>query len=299
MSDAGRAAAHRDAIAELGLELNPDFIKATIGLTAPLVDPAILDGVTVTSDIPYGDHERHVLDVYSSPELSGAPVVVYVHGGGFVAGQKAAPGSPYFGNIGGWAVRHGFVGVAINYRLAPEAQWPDGARDIGAALTWVVDRISEHGGDPERIFLVGQSAGAMHVADYVAQPSTHSRHGMALAGAAIISCIYDLSRAEDKPIHRAYWGDDPATWAEKSSLGPLLDVDLPLLLAVAEYDEPQFQQQAAWFVEAWTAKHGLYPPMHRLWGQNHLTSVYSIGTPYDTLGGLLEQFITANAGIRD
>src|SRR5690625_1380742 len=177
-------------IAALGTELNPDFIANTAALARRHLDPTLSDGVQASRDISYGPHERHVLDVYwsgtgTSAGTSGAPaaarpVVVFVHGGGFVAGAKSSEGSPFFGNIGGWAVRHDYEAVAINYVLAPQSQWPGGARDISRAISWIVEHIADFGGDPRQIVLVGQSAGAMHVADYLTRPEVYGAHGRAL-----------------------------------------------------------------------------------------------------------------------
>lgn len=296
-STADVAARRREAIAALGPELTPEMIQGTIAVAVEGLDPHLLDGVRVDRDLAYGPHERHVLDVCSpatGEPASGRPVLVYVHGGGFVAGAKSSPDSPFFGNVGGWAVRHGYVGVAINYRLAPESTWPGGAEDIAAAIGWVVATIGRYGGDPTQIFLLGQSAGAMHVADYVARPELGGPHRSALAGAALASCVYDVGRAGDKPIHRAYWGDDRSAWSGMGTLDALIATDLPLLLTVAEYDDPEFVGQAAHLVSAWFERRGEYPPMHYLYGQNHLTGVYGIGSDTDVLGPLLERFVAAN-----
>ena len=71
--------------------------------------------------------------------------------------------------MGVWAVDHGLIGVTINYRLAPEFAWPSGVEDLTLVVAWLKTHIAEYGGDPDKIFLWGHSAGAAHVADYVAQ----------------------------------------------------------------------------------------------------------------------------------
>ena len=98
-----------------------------IGYTAPAID----------RDRAYGDHPRHRLDVHYAPDLDGAPVLVFVHGGGFTMGDKHRPGTPVYDFVGAWAVRNGYVGVTITYRLAPEHTWPAGAQDVAAAVDWV------------------------------------------------------------------------------------------------------------------------------------------------------------------
>lgn len=293
---AALAAHRRRSLESLGRALTPEMIRGTVALMAEMITPGLFSETRVHRDLPYGPHERHVLDLYAADDEGGGaprPVVVYVHGGGFVAGAKSSETTPFFGNVGGWAARAGYVCAAINYRLAPESTWPGGAEDIGRAVSWLVENVSDHGGDPEQIYLVGQSAGAMHVADYVTRPELAGPYGQAVAGAALISCIYDVGRTLDKPMHRAYWGDDRGTWGEKATLDGLVDTSVPLFLAVAEFDDPQFQDHAAQLVATWHARRGEYPPMHLLDGHNHLSTVYGIGSAHDSLGPLLEQFIAA------
>src|ERR1700730_8236893 len=75
---------------------------------------------------------------------------VKVDRGAFVAGDRREPGTPFFDNIALWAVRNGFVGINMTYRLAPQAKWPAGAADIGSALQWVADKIRGAGGGVAR-----------------------------------------------------------------------------------------------------------------------------------------------------
>ena len=104
------------------------------------------------------------------------------------------------------------IGVNATYRLAPAHRWPAGSDDVAAVVRWVREHIGEYGGDPERIFLMGQSAGAAHVAAYVA------RGGVPLAGALLLSGLYDPAVFEPSPLNAAYYGDDPALFATQSSL---------------------------------------------------------------------------------
>ena len=134
--------------------------------------------VTVTRDEKYGAHERQRLDVFQPVGNGGKrPVLVYVHGGGFIAGNKRVPGTAYYDNVGLWAVRNGYVGVTMTYRLAPENKYPAAAADVGGAVKWVIEHIAAQGGDPDNIVLLGQSAGSTHVATYAARPELHPRNG--------------------------------------------------------------------------------------------------------------------------
>ena len=165
---------------ELGRVIDP---PKTSALYIPLHEKEPYAGVKIERDVKYGAAERNLLDVFM-PEANSAarPVLIFVHGGGFVRGDKAPPGSPFNDNVMVWAARSGMVGVNINYRLAPKDPWPAGSQDTAAAIAWVRAHIAEHGGDPDRVFIWGHSAGANHVADYISHDEFHPK-GTGLAGA--------------------------------------------------------------------------------------------------------------------
>jgi acetyl esterase/lipase len=139
---------------EIGRVVDP---SQTAPLYAPLQQKEPYQGVKTERDVKYGPADRHLLDVFMPEANSSArPVLIYIHGGGFVAGNKRPPGSPFYDNVMLWAVKNGFVGVNATYRLAPQSPWPAGAEDLAAVVQWVSDKIVERGGDPARIFLMGQ-----------------------------------------------------------------------------------------------------------------------------------------------
>ena len=151
---------------ELGRVVDP---PNTAPLYAPLQQKEPYQGVRVERDVKYGPADRNLLDVFV-PETASPPrpVLIFVHGGAFTAGNKRGPNaSPFYDNIMLWAVKNGFTGVNMTYRLAPQSTWPAAAEDVASAVQWVSDKIREHGGDPARIYLMGHSAGAVHVASYV------------------------------------------------------------------------------------------------------------------------------------
>lgn len=111
------------------------------------------------SDIPYVEngHERHVLDVYVPEQTAEKPlpVMFWIHGGGWVVGDKSDVAlKPKV------LTERGFVFVSTNYRLLPDVEMDVLTRDVAKALGWVHQNIKNYGGDPERIFVGGHSAGA-------------------------------------------------------------------------------------------------------------------------------------------
>lgn len=286
----------RERIAALGTDLTMELIGATQALFAERFggfDPS----VEVTRDLAYGPHERHRLDLFARPGTANAPVLVYLHGGGFVRGDKSSGGAqPFYENVGDFAARNGMIGVTITYRLAPDHPWPAGPEDLATLIGWLRANIAQHGGDPARIFLAGSSAGAVHVASYVAQERFHAVPGSGVAGAILLSCVYDVATAHANPFHKAYYGEDSAAYAAASTSQGLIESDVPWLCSVSEFDVEDFQKQAAAFVAAYAACHARYPRMIYLAGHNHMSPVLSIGSPDSQLEREIADFIAAVSG---
>jgi acetyl esterase/lipase len=290
-----------DVIAQLtGMDpaITPELVATSWALLKPFHDKVGYNAPKVDRDLAYGDHERHRLDVHSSGAEDNTPVLVFVHGGGFVGGDKHVPGTPMYDHIGAWAVRNGWVGVTITYRLAPEHTWPAGAQDVAAAVQWVRDNIASYGGDPSRIVLAGHSAGAVHVASYLAG---HASAGQASAGGAsagldgikgagLLSGFYQIpDGAERGELEVSYFGMRPS--AEVSSLPGLLTTEIPLVFAVAERD-PQFSQgQIATLVAAWFAAKGEVPNVIFSEGHNHISQIGSVGVDDLALGAQFARFV--------
>ena len=110
------------------------------------------------ADQPYGSGPRQSLDIWAPESLKEGdrfPVVVFFYGGGWDSGERGS-----YGFAGRALARQGFVVVTPDYRLVPKAHWPDFIEDSAAAVAWTHEHIAKLGGDPERIALMGHSAGA-------------------------------------------------------------------------------------------------------------------------------------------
>jgi acetyl esterase/lipase len=164
-------------------------VPQTDAIYAPLHPMDPYPGVKVARDIKYGPADLNLLDIMVAENAADAPrpVLVLVHGGGFSRGTKKVAGSPFLDNIPLWAARNGMVGVNVDYRLAPQSPWPSGPEDMAAIVHWLKANIARYGGDPSRIYMMGWSAGANHVASYVAFPEFHAIAGSGLAGAILLS----------------------------------------------------------------------------------------------------------------
>lgn len=274
---------------ELGRVVDP---PGTAAIFAPLQQKEPYPGVKVERDVKYGPADRNRLDVFT-PEtaLSARPVLIFVHGGAFVGGNKHAPGSPFYDNIMLWAVRNGFVGVNTTYRLAPQSPWPAGAEDVSATVRWVSGNIIARGGDPARVYLMGHSAGASHVATYVSHPEFWGPRGSGIAGAILVSGIYDLTSMPTDAGPSAYYGTDPALYEERSSYKGLLKTTTPLMIATAELDPPWFTEQLSWLHDGLCkSEHGCARSL-TLKQHSHMSEVYSINTADTRLPDQILEFV--------
>lgn len=114
-----------------------------------------------TTDLAYGEDDRQHLDVFSL-KTGEHPVVVFFYGGGWTTGKKS-----HYGFVGAALAARGFVTVIPDYRLYPEVRFPEFMADGAQAVAWVRQHAREFGGDPDRIVLMGHSAGA-HMAALLA-----------------------------------------------------------------------------------------------------------------------------------
>ncbi len=236
------------------------------------------DDLRTALDQAYGPDPKQQLDVFAESAAAGEmrPVLVFVHGGGFTGGDKRGEdGSPFYANVGQWAARNGMVGVNLTYRLAPAHPYPAAQEDIGLALAWVRAHVGLFGGDPDRVFLMGHSAGASHVASYVAAPRfpPGAAH---VAGVLLVSGFYELGSRDDEAV-RAYYGDDAGVRAGRWPSAGLERVEAPILLAYAELDPPEFVEQALRLRDRLAAA-GRPPVVAALAGHNHMSEIYSLGT---------------------
>jgi triacylglycerol lipase len=280
----------RATLESFGREIGPEMLGGTNKLFAEMnlgIDPA----TQVSRDLRYGPDERNRLDLFVREGTANAPVLVFVHGGGFVMGDKHAEGSPFYSNVGEFAARRGWVGVPMTYRLAPANKFPSGPEDLAAAVAWLRDNVARYGGDPDKIVLSGQSAGAAHVAAYVAHKRFHVAERGGIAGAVLLSGIYDTLNTPANDFHRAYYGEERAMWGPASMQAGLINSEIPLLITVSELDPTDFQVAAARLAGEWGAAKGEFPPLHRLAGHNHLSPAVSLGSAEADVEELIADFV--------
>jgi acetyl esterase/lipase len=112
-------------------------------------------------DIAYGNEAGQLLDVYTRSDTASKGVIIFVHGGYWDTGTKND--YPFLADS---FTELGYTTVVVGYRLVPTVTFPEYVEDIALAVKWTVDNIGDYGGNPEKLFLMGHSAGA-HLASLV------------------------------------------------------------------------------------------------------------------------------------
>ncbi len=135
------------------------FVLSLFHLSLFLHPGSTASAQKLTSDIPYVEngHQRQVLDIYTPEHASDQrlPVMFWIHGGGWQTGDKSDVAlKPKV------LTERGLVFVSTNYRLLPDVPMEVLIRDVAQSLGWVHQNIAKYGGDPNRIFVGGHSAGA-------------------------------------------------------------------------------------------------------------------------------------------
>lgn len=275
------------ALRRLGARFDPEVLRETRELYRDAVSALPWADRTAAHDLPYGPAERQRLDVYPA-DSANAPVLLFLHGGGFVGGDKR--GDPlFYGNVGRYFAAHGFLTVLANYRLAPQDVWPSGNEDVAAMMAWIERHAASHGGDPERIILVGQSAGAAHIAGYLFDPRAGGRSNTSVRAAVLMSGFYQ-AKEPLLPGPRLYVGEDAAQWPDRSPTSHVTSSHPPLLLSVAEFDPAQIAEQTLDLAMALNAADGRPPELVWFEGQNHVSTVHGLGLGDDAVGIALRRF---------
>lgn len=262
----------RLAISSMGTALGPEVMARVSACFAPEHSRLAVGVSPTVEDASYGPHPRHGLDLYCPPPAaSPAPVLLWVHGGGFVRGEKRSPDHPFNAHVGRWAARCGLVGAVMNYRLLPEAAWPSGGEDVGMAVDWLRRHVAAYGGDASRIVVVGTSAGSVHIATYLKLRPDASRE---IAGAVLLSGLYGTTPPEGADSR--YFGSESGE--ATATCDAVAASAVPLLVASAEFDPPRFQTETLSLLQRCLAVRGALPRAHFASGHNHYSMAQHLGT---------------------
>jgi acetyl esterase/lipase len=167
-------------------------------------------GLVVTHNVAYGPLPRQKLDVYRPSAAGTAPVVVFLYGGAWNSGSKAI--YPF---VAATLARAGNVVVVPDYRLYPEVRFPAFLQDCARAVAWTQAHLAEIGGDPQRVFLMGHSAGAYNAAMLALDPAYLQQAGTSrdrIAGMIGLAGPYDflpITGADVKAVFSTVGDNNP------------------------------------------------------------------------------------------
>ncbi|KAJ7358342.1 alpha/beta-hydrolase [Mycena albidolilacea] len=282
-----------EVIAQLQETSIYDVLFPTIYAFTPLLEPMRTEIIGAGKTFKYAETERHQLDIYyPPPACTGTtkhPLLVFVYGGGFTSGKRtrSAPADLVYGNIGRYFAFHGFITIIPDYRLAPETPYPGGAEDLRVVLEWTASAAGDALGpaaDREKIFLLGHSAGGVHVMTMLFREPTVLASGR-VKGAFIASAptYYDFD-VMDEPTARgveAYYGartveGSPLTLFRAAS-EEMIRALPPLALLTCERD-PEWMRVNLAESRRMLEERGIKVPLIVAKGHNHVSITFALGT---------------------
>lgn len=204
------------------------------------------NSMKIFNDLSYGPEAVEKLDLYVPPSGT-APVLVFVHGGAWIGGDKSD-----YASLGHAFAGQGISVAVIDYTLAigsKETQHPAPPKDLSRAIAWLGAHASDYGFDAKRIFIMGHSAGA-HMAAYVAG---EGEADVRPAGYIGLEGIYDIPKiVKGFPTYRGWFietafGKDEKGWIEASPSRRAVKLKSPWLVVHSETDELVDTAQSAEF----------------------------------------------------
>ena len=258
-------------------------------------------GVIRIADVPYAktpgtDPQRQSMDIYIREGLNNAPVVLYVHGGGWIRGDKSrALFKPAY------LVPKGYLFASMNYRFHPEANLSEMAQDVASAAVWLKQHAAKYGGDGSRIVLMGHSAGG-HLVALVganqafmenARGSLKDLVGVVAIDTAMLNVPSRMETAGQSQYR--VFGTDPDGWVPVS---PWHHVEAgkgipPYLLFTA--DGRTISHEQAKMLSAKLTRHGVEVASHEGKGRAHTPLDTYLGVEGDESTRILLEFLARHA----
>lgn len=236
--------------------------------------------------------QKHILDIFSPKDLPNAPVLFFIHGGGWTEGDKSI--YPFLGRT---FAQQGFVTVVISYRLTPEVQFPGHIQDVARAFVWVYKNIARYGGNPNQIFVTGHSAGG-HLAALLALDKRYLQaEGLStdlIKGDLPISGIYNVNTHLDAyPEIKNVFTSDPDKLQDASPVAHVSEKQPPFLISYAQNDLITLDAQAMELAKLLQQK-GTEAKLVMVPNVDHLGIIVTVGTPNDLTTDLIVRFVRAH-----
>jgi acetyl esterase/lipase len=258
----------------------------------------VVRNVTYLSGASDAAH-KDTLDLYLPPGKTAvpAPVIVSLHGGALMEGDKAQEAF-----VGERFASAGFVTAVVNYRLSPGVSHPAHVEDAAAAFAWVKRHIDEYGGNPDQVFVIGHSAGA-YLAALLALDRTYlASHRFCpddIRGIVPVSAFYWVERPGVAPDRdKSVWGTDRKTWIEASPAHRVRAGAPPVLLLYADGDEEWRRQQNAEMADALRTSGNAQVEIAQIAGRTHTTIWSKMANDGDETAARIIQFVRSTIAPR-
>ncbi|SMD43436.1 Esterase/lipase [Aquiflexum balticum DSM 16537] len=259
-------------------------------------------GVHRSKEITYlengflGNLPEKQLNVFAPKKANGSnPVLLFIHGGSWDSGNK-----DIYNFLGSRLARKGIVAVIIDYPLSPDYQVHDMAKASAQAVNWVNENINTYGGDPERIFVSGHSAGG-HLASLISVRDEYfdtlgvenPTKGTVLIDAAGLDMYWFLKEMNYAPGTEYLWAftDDPQVWKDTSPIYYLDKKDPPMLIMMGGRTLPGIEKTTERFLEEYK-KIEPEPNFHLQKRKKHkpmiVQFIYSPNKVYKWIGEFME-----------
>jgi len=292
MSQTGRVT-RRISLAAIAAALTAACAPLSLFATLTPKDPAARGA----RNVAFGPGPRQRLDVYAphrDKDDAPAPVAVFFYGGSWDTGRRQD-----YNWVGQALASRGFVTVVPDYGLYPQVRYPGFLEDGARAVRWAQDHAAEFGGDPERIVLVGHSAGAYNAAmialdhRYLRKAGVDPKHIKALAG---LSGPYDFLPLTD-PIAERTFGEAPDLQATQPTSFVRADSP-PAFLATGDADTMVYPRNTVKLAARLRAA-GVEVEERHYPGIDHVRMVLALSRPFRNRAPVLDQmteFLHAHAG---
>jgi acetyl esterase/lipase len=241
----------------------------------------------------YGPDPRHRLDLYlPTSSAAPAPLVVFFYGGSWTRGERAD-----YRFVGEALAARGMAVAVVDYRLSPQVRYPAFLEDCALAVRWARDHAGQHGANPDRLFLMGHSAGAYNAAMLALDPRWLGGAGLSpaqLAGWIGLAGPYDFLPIKVPDVQQAF--DWPRTPADSQPLFHARRASPPALLLAAASDDTVNPLRNTDALARHLAGQGVRVESALLEGVGHVTILAALARPLRWLAPVherIERFVSA------
>lgn len=257
---------------------NPIYLKALGLLSMKLPSMETLSNVEVKKGITYtegdpADPEKHKLDLYLPKGKTSFPVFFFIHGGAWVSGDRSQ--YPPLGN------RYASEGIGVvvpSYRLAPKHPHPAQIDDVAAAFAWTIKNVANYGGETNRVYVGGHSAGGHLAALLTLDPTYLKKYGLSsdqIHGTICLSGVFDVADVKEK-----VFGKDAEIHKAASPINHINNHAPPFLITYCEWDYFPLAVQAQEFHLS-LQKHGLSSKLLYVPKESHISEMLEVSQKDD------------------